>query len=82
MTADTDFYSDLAKFANEVAAQIEAETKGMSDIQRAEYFLRGSREHLAELHNLKASRVLIEQAELRIARLAKELAGLTKGVPA
>lgn len=73
---DGDFYASLAKLAEEVVAEVEAATKGMTAIERKEYFLRGARDHLAKLHELKAADVLIEQAEQRIARLTKELADL------
>ena len=80
MTPDEpDFYSEIAKLAEEEAAEIEKATKGMTEIERKEYFLAGAREHLEILHELKAPKFLIEQAEQRIARLAKELAELKQG---
>ncbi|HVX34751.1 MAG TPA: hypothetical protein VHC71_00850 [Hyphomicrobium sp.] len=57
-------------------AEIEADTKGMSEIERKEYFLRISQKSLATLHALKASKVLIEQADQHVARLTKELTEL------
>lgn len=71
-----DFYSDIAKLAEAEAAEIEKATKGMTEIERKEYFLAGAREHLEILRELKAAKFLIEQAEQRIERLAKELAEL------
>lgn len=57
-------------------AEIEADTKGISEIERKEYFLRISQEHFATLHALKVSKVLIGQAEHHVARLTKEITEL------
>lgn len=71
-----DFYKHTAQMAREIAAQVVAETNGMSDADLKAYEVRGAREHLAALKKLKAGPLLIEQAELRIARITRELSGL------
>ena len=74
----TDFYNHTAQMAREIAAQVVAETNGMSDTDLKAYELRGAREHLAALKKLKAGPILIEQAELRVARIANELSALAR----
>lgn len=74
----TDFYNHTAQMAREIAAQVMAETNGLSDADLKAYDLRGAREHLAALKKLKAGPILIEQAELRVARITRELSEVGK----
>lgn len=75
---EEDFNGALDGLIADVTAEVERDTKGMSELQIAEYWVASSRKHLAEVERLYAPDCIIQNARSVLARREAVLADLQK----
>lgn len=78
---EEDFNGALDGLIADVTAEVERDTKGMSEMQVAEYWVANARKHLAEVERLDAPDCIIENARSVLARREVALTDLQNSKP-
>jgi hypothetical protein len=73
---ETDFDGALTDLTAKVIAQVESDTKGMSEIEVAQYWVDASKDNLATLERLDAPDCIMERARSVLMRRETALAAL------